>query len=294
MSETIGFIGAGALGGALARKLLQAGQRLTIYDNDAAACQRMSQAGATIAASARAVADTCEIAFACLPKPAVSRTVADEITGASRLRLLVECSTLGVKTMREISADLAPANIAVLDCPVTGAAGGPRGVDAGTFAFVCAGSDDIFARVQPLLRLMTSRIHHVGTEPGMAQIAKVINNALSITALTISCEAIVMGVKAGLDPRALIDAINDGSGRNSATVDKFPRSILPRDFASPMTIGVKDMQLYMETIQALGLPAPLGTAVMEIWDSAYAENPQRGYNSIVEYFEQPAGVEVSD
>ncbi|HEV2570716.1 MAG TPA: NAD(P)-dependent oxidoreductase [Beijerinckiaceae bacterium] len=288
----IGLIGTGALGGALARKLLQSGRRLTIYDADPTMRQRMAEAGATVAPSARAVADACEIAFVCLPTPAISRAVADEIAGAARLRILVECSTLGVKTMRDIAAHLAQAQIAVLDCPVTGAAGGSRGVDAGTFAFVCAGPNDIFARIEPLLRSLTERVHHVGTEPGMAQIAKVINNALSITALTVSCEAIVMGVKAGLNPSALIDALNDGSGRNSATVDKFPRSILPRDFASPMSIGVKDMQLYMETIEAMGLPAPIGAAVMDIWNSAYAENPKRGYNSIVEYFERPANVEV--
>jgi 2-hydroxy-3-oxopropionate reductase len=292
MDEMIGFVGAGALGGAMARSLLRSGLKLMVFDTSDAARQRMAEAGAVIAPSARAVADACEIVFACLPAPAISVTVAAEIAGAAKLRILVECSTLGVKTMREIAADMAKHNIAVLDAPITGASGGSYGVDSGAFSLICAGADEVFDRIRPILARMTSKIHRVGTEPGMAQIAKVINNALSITALTVSCEAIVMGVKAGLDARGLIDAINDGSGRNSATADKFPRSILKRDFNSPMTIGLKDMQLYMETIHDAGLPAPIGATVMEIWNAAYAQNPKRGYSSIVEYFEQWAGIQV--
>ena len=193
MTEMIGFVGAGALGGAMARSLLRAGLKLMVFDAADTARQRMAEAGAEIAPSARAVADACEIVFACLPAPAVSITVAAEIAGAAKLRILVECSTLGVKTMREIAADMAKHNIAVLDAPITGASGGSYGVDSGAFSLICAGADEVFDRIRPILARMTTKIHRVGAEPGMAQIAKVINNALSITALTVSCEAIVMG-----------------------------------------------------------------------------------------------------
>src|SRR4051812_48240857 len=134
MTEMIGFVGAGALGGAMARSLLRSGLKLMVFDTNDAARQRVAEAGAVIAPSARAVADACGIVFACLPAPAISVTVAAEVAGAERLRILVECSTLGVKTMREIAADMAEYNIAVLDAPITGASGGSHGVDSGAFS----------------------------------------------------------------------------------------------------------------------------------------------------------------
>jgi 2-hydroxy-3-oxopropionate reductase len=297
MNTPFGFIGVGAMGGALARKLMRNGHALVVCDRRDEATTPFAAAGARVAKLPAEVADMCEVVFACLPSGEASRAVAlgpDGVCVGQALRLYVEHSTIGIPLMEEIGRELAAKGIGLLDAPITGGAGGEHGVASGQFAIITAGEPALFEQMKPIFASQTDHVFHVGTTPGMAQIAKVINNALSITALTISCEAIVMGVKAGLDPQGLLDAINAGSGRNSATVDKFPRSILPRRFdGSPMSIGHKDLQLYMQTMRDFGLPAPIGATVMEIWNAAAAQKPGRGYNSIIEHFEQFAHVEVA-
>ncbi len=293
-NEALGYIGVGAMGGALARKLMRAGQKLVVCDKNPAAIEAFRAAGATVAQNPREVADQCRIVFACLPSPAQSVLVAGEVAQGERIKTYVEHSTLGPAVIGEIDDILKGKGIGVLDAPVTGGAGGEHGVSRGDFAILTSGPRTAFDDLADVFAMLTPSVFYFGAAPGLAQTAKVINNALSITALTISCEAIVMGVKAGLDPRTLLEAINAGSGRNSATLDKFPRAILPRKFDnSPMSIGLKDLQLYMETMRLHGLPSPVGASVMEIWNAAVAQKgPSRGYNSIIEHFEQFAHVEV--
>lgn len=295
--ERLGFIGVGAMGGALARKLAREGHPLVVCDTNPTNVEPFRAAGARVAETPRAVADECRVVMACLAPESASLAVAlggDGVLAGKAVGIYVEHSTMGVRIAEEIDAASRARGIAMLDAPVTGGAGGEHGVSSGNFAILCAGALPTYEEMKPVFDRLTRNVFRVGDAPGMAQVAKVINNALSITALTISCEAIVMGVKAGLDPRGLLDAINAGSGRNNATLDKFPRAILPRKFAdSPMSIGLKDLQLYMQTMQDQGLSAPVGGGVMDVWN-AWAEQGgrERGYNSIVEYFEQFAGVEV--
>ncbi len=297
MNERLGFIGVGAMGGALARKLLREGYTLTVCDKSLRNTEPFRAAGARVAPTPRDVADECRVVMACLAPEHASLAVATGEDGVARgraVKIYVEHSTMGVRIAEQVSGALASRGIAFLDAPITGGAGGEHGVSSGNFAVLTAGAQAAFDEVRPILDKLTKSVFRVGDKPGMAQIAKVINNALSITALTISCEAIVMGVKAGLDPVGLLEAINAGSGRNSATTDKFPRSILPRKFAdSPMSIGLKDLQLYMQTMKEQGLPAPVGASVMEVWNAAAAQGGKdRGYNSIIEHFEQFAHVVV--
>jgi 3-hydroxyisobutyrate dehydrogenase-like beta-hydroxyacid dehydrogenase len=297
MGEVFGFIGVGAMGGALARKLMRNGHKLVVCDLRPEAVAPFRDAGASVAATPRDVADQCETVFACLNSGEASRAVAlgpDGVIHGRAIKRYIEHSTIGVPEMQGIGTALGQRDIAVLDAPITGGAGGEHGVSSGNFAIIAAGETRIFDALKPVFSALTDHVFHVGQAAGMAQIAKVINNALSITALTVSCEAMVMGVKAGLDPRGLLDAINAGSGRNSATLDKFPRAILPRKFeGSPMSIGLKDLRLYMQTMGDFGLPAPVGASVMEIWNAAAAQKGEkRGYNSIIEHFEQFAHVKV--
>ena len=95
-----------------------------------------------------------------------------------------------------------------------------------------------------------------GTKPGLAQVLKLTNNILSAVALAATCEAYVMGAKGGLDPEVMTEAINRGSGRNSATQDKIPRSVLNRsfDYGAPMHILAKDVILAIEQAERLGIP----------------------------------------
>lgn len=297
-NEALGYVGVGAMGGALARKLMRAGHKLVVCDRNPAATAPFAAAGAEVVATPRDVADRCRVVFACLAPEKESLVAATDaergLINGKAIEVFVEHSTAGQIVLEQVSVAMAARGVAVLDAPITGGAGGEHGVSSGAFAILTAGPRETFDAIAPILRGQTDHVFYLGGKAGMAQVAKVINNALSITALTVSCEAIVMGVKAGLDPRALLDAINAGSGRNSATLDKFPRSILTRDFDhSPMSIGHKDLTLYMETMRQYGLPSPVGASVMEVWNAAVAQKGKtRGYNSIIEHFEQFAHVEV--
>lgn len=293
--EALGFIGTGALGGPIARKLMALGHALVAFDKDPARQAAIARDGAETARSAREVADRAAITFACLPAPEISRAVAAEIAGGTAIELHIELSTLGVPAVQSIAAALAEKDIALLDMPVVGGAGGSA-VAAGDIAFIGAGPSAAFARVQPLLESLAKKVFYVGERHGQAQICKMVNNAIGITGFTIACEAMVMGTKAGIDPHLLLDIVNAGSGRNVATEEKFFRSILPRKLGEPgsIDIGVKDISLYVETLAQIGLPARIGAPIMEFWQGAKAENPARGYSSIIEIFERAAGVIVKE
>jgi 3-hydroxyisobutyrate dehydrogenase-like beta-hydroxyacid dehydrogenase len=294
MAERLGFIGTGAMGGALAAGLIRSGYDLSIYDVDPAVMAPLREQGAEILGSPREVADRAEIVFACLPSNTVSRRVAlgpDGALGGRALRIYVENSTLGVPAIEEIAAALAEKGVATLDAPITGGAGGRRGVESGNFATIIAGDLKAFDRVQPILAKLTKKIFYVGDTPGQAQICKVINNAISITGLTIACEALVLGAKNGIDPKRLLEIVNAGSGRNVATEDKLPRMLQPGGSPGKLEIGLKDMKLYLETMHLAGLPALVGSNIMELWQAAAAQGEQ-DYDGIIAVFERFAGVTV--
>jgi 3-hydroxyisobutyrate dehydrogenase-like beta-hydroxyacid dehydrogenase len=124
--------------------------------------------------------------------------------------------------------------------------------------------------VRPVLDDLGERIFQVGLEPGMGQLAKVLNNLLSATALAATAEAAALGVKEGLDPELLVDVFNSSSGRNSATAQKFPRAVLPRtfDFGFSLSLMNKDVQICVAEAERAGVPMRVGEAVAGLWSDA--------------------------
>jgi 3-hydroxyisobutyrate dehydrogenase len=138
-------------------------------------------------------------------------------------------------------------------------------------------------------------VFHVGERPGMGQTMKLTNNLLSAAALAITSEALVMGAKAGLDPKTMCEVINAGSGRNSATQDKFPRCVLPRtfDFGFPLELLYKDVRLCLEEGEALGVPMLVGNAVRQLLGVGKAtQGPRADITTLVRSVESWVGVEV--
>ena len=115
---------------------------------------------------------------------------------------------------------------------------------------------------------MIGKVFFIGEKPGSAQTMKLANNFLSATAMVATSEAVVMGVKSGLDPAVMIDVINAGSGMNTASRDKFPRSVLPRSFDFGFATGlmVKDVRLALEEMKSLGLSMEVAEAVGRLWE----------------------------
>jgi len=289
--DTIGFIGLGNMGASLADRLIGAGRRLMVFDLRADRAAELGSRGAVVADCARQVGENSRVVFACLPSREASLSVASEVAATRTLEVYVEMSTIGAETMSAVARMLDP-DIATIDAPVSG---GPRGAKAGTLSIMVAGSAEVIARIRPLLDLMGGKVFVVGHRPGLAQICKLVNNAISFTALTVSCEAIVLGVKAGLDAATLIDVINASTGRNAATIDRFPACVLPRTFNGGGLLGgvIKDIELYLAEADRLKLSAPSVRNTLEVWSKAVERlDPSQDFTNIVRYFEEHAGIEV--
>jgi 3-hydroxyisobutyrate dehydrogenase-like beta-hydroxyacid dehydrogenase len=294
MPEHLGFIGVGRMGGPMAGRLLDAGYRLTLFDTSASALQPLAARGAVVAQSASDVASTVETVFVSLPTPDIVRAVAlgeGGIAEGSRVKTFVDLSTTGPRTAAEIADGLAKRGIAAVDSPVSGGVGGAQ---KGTLAVMAACPHALFERLEPILKVF-GKVFYIGARPGMGQTMKLANNLMSAAAMAISCEAIVMGVKAGLDPQVMVDVINAGSGRNTATQDKFPKAILPRSFDYGFATGLmyKDVRLALEEAEALQVPMWVGSAVRQLWQFANAQNgPASDFTNIIRCIEDWAGVQV--
>ena len=292
--QTLGFIGVGRMGGRMARRLLDAGYALTIYDTSDPAAEALMAQGAQRADSPAAVASEAEIVLASLPTPPVVEAVAlgpKGVIEGSRARIFIDMSTTGATYARRMAQGLAAREIVAVDAPVSG---GIAGAERGTLAVMVSCPEATLSAVKPVLDSI-GRVFFVGRQPGQGQTMKLLNNLLSATAMAISSEAVVMGVKAGLDPQQIIDVINAGSGRNTATQDKIPRCVLPRTFDFGFALGLlsKDIRLCLEEADALGVPMVVGSAVRQMLAIAEAsEGTDADMTEIVKPIEKRAGVTV--
>jgi 3-hydroxyisobutyrate dehydrogenase-like beta-hydroxyacid dehydrogenase len=292
--EVFGFIGTGTMGLPMALRLLDAGHQLVVYDANDKAMQPLIERGARAATSAAAVASQVETVFVSLPTPWVVRAVALDANGisdGSKVKTFVDLSTTGPRVAIEVAQGLAAKNIVAIDAPVSG---GLIGAQRGTLAIMVSGPHSHYQVLEPILKLL-GKVFHVGARPGMGQTLKLANNLLSATALAITSEAMVMGVKAGLDPKTMLDVINAGSGRNSATLEKFPRSVLPRtfDFGFTNELLHKDIRLCLEEADALGVPMWVGNAVIQMLSMAkLTQGKSADITTIVKCIEEWAGVEI--
>jgi 3-hydroxyisobutyrate dehydrogenase-like beta-hydroxyacid dehydrogenase len=289
--ERIGFIGVGRMGDPMARNLLTAGFELTVYDTSAAAVEPFQALGAQVAKTPVEVASAAEVVIVSLPTPAIVQKVATEIASGSKMKIFIDVSTTGPKVAGEVAAALKAKGITAVDAPVSGGVGGAR---KGPLAVMLACPRDLVERVRPVLEPI-GKIFFLGEHPGSGQLMKLANNMLSAAALAVTSEVMVMGVKGGLDPKVMLDVINSGTGRNSASVDKFPKAILPRTFDFGFAIGLllKDVKLCTDEAAGLGVPMICGNAIRELLAiTALRQGTDADFTTIVKSVEEWAGVEV--
>jgi hypothetical protein len=290
----IGFIGLGNMGAPMARRLIAAGHALVVYDTRNDAVAPLVALGAQLASSPQDVADRVETVMASLPSLQVSRKVAlgdGGVVHGKRIKRLVDLSTTGSRVAAEIFAELAKKGIVQVDSPVSGGVGGAT---KGTLAVMVSGPPGDVAAVKDALSVL-GRVFVIGDKPGMAQTMKLANNFLSATAMAATSEAVAMGVKAGLDAAVMIDVINAGSGRTTASDQKFPQTILPRTFnyGFATALMLKDVRLCAEEAGALGVPAAVMNAVLGQWETANAEyGGDSDFTAIVKMIETRAGVTI--
>ena len=290
----IGFVGLGTMGFHMTRRLIEAGHKLVVYDTRPEAVERLTRLGATAATSPKDVADRVETVMASLPSLDIVWAVAagkDGVIEGKKIRRFVDLSTSGARMAVRISEALAPKGIVQIDSPVSG---GPGGAEKGTLAVMVSGPPAEIELLRPALSVI-GKVFVIGERPGMAQTMKLANNLLSATAMAATSEAMVMGVKAGLDPAVMIEVINAGSGRNSASQDKFPRSILPGTFDYGFTNGLmyKDVRLCLDEAEGMGVPMWVGSMVRQMFQlSTTQHGADADFTTVVKCVEEWAGVEV--
>jgi 3-hydroxyisobutyrate dehydrogenase-like beta-hydroxyacid dehydrogenase len=295
MTASIGFVGLGQMGGPMCRRLLAAGYGLVVHDLRADAMDALVGEGVAAAGSPAEVAHEAEIVLVSLPTPEVVRAVAlgpDGLIRGGAIRTYVDLSTTGQAVAAEVAAALAECGIATLDAPVSG---GVRGAVAGTLAVMVAGATRELERVRPLLEVF-GRVFHVGERAGLGQLMKLANNFLSASAIAATAEAVVLGVKGGLDPAIMLEVINASTGRNTASEVKFPRQILTGRYAAGFTTGLltKDLGLCAAAAEALGVPMPVAAAVHDRWQRALAElGADADITRIVALVERDAGAQIA-
>jgi 3-hydroxyisobutyrate dehydrogenase-like beta-hydroxyacid dehydrogenase len=278
----------------MSRRLAEAGHRLTVFDARPEAMVPLLKLGAVAAKSPADVADRVETVMTSLPSLDIGLKVAtgdDGLIRGNRVRRYVDLSTTGSRAAIRTAEILKERNIVQIDSPVSG---GVAGAEKGTLAVMVSGPPEEIEIVRPALEVF-GKIFVCGDRPGLAQSMKLANNFLSATGMAASSEAIAMGVKAGLDPRLMVDVINAGSGMNTATTQKFPRSVLPGtfDYGFGMGLMVKDVRLFLAEAESFGIPIEVAKAVGSLWEAALAEHgAESDFTELAKTVENRAGVKM--
>ena len=268
----IGFVGLGTMGGPMARRLAAHGHQVTGYDVDAARAARAREGGVTLATSPAGAAEQADAVLSSLPDPATLRRVylgADGVLGTVKAgATLVDLSTVDPDTWREVATAAGAKGVDCLDAPVSG---GPTEAGTGKLVFLVGGEPAVLERCRPLLMTLGTEIHHVGPL-GSGQIIKLVNNVMSIGNVAVAAEAMVLGVKAGMDPQRLFDILSTSGGRSHHFLKRFP-NVLAGDFTPYFGIGLsrEDIGLALGMAARLEVPMLVASTVRQVYEAAHAQ-----------------------
>jgi 3-hydroxyisobutyrate dehydrogenase-like beta-hydroxyacid dehydrogenase len=262
----VGFIGLGMMGKGMAANLQKAGHELVVHDLNRAAAEPFLANGAVWAASPRQVGEATEVVFTSLPVPADVEAVAlgpgGLIEGMRPDTAYFDMSTNSVATVRKIHAALAAKNLYMLDSPVSG---GPSGAASGRMAIWVGGDEQIFNRHKPVLDAMGDQARYIGPI-GAGTIAKLVHNCTSAVLNMALAEVFTMGIKAGVDPVDLWEAVRQGATGRVRTFDRLGNKFLtgqhdPADFA--LRLLHKDVSLAVGLGREIGVPMRLANLTLE-------------------------------
>ena len=283
----IGIVGLGNMGGRIAARLMQSGFSVGVFDRDPKLIDAFAKRGATGCASLADLAAKHRIVITVLPDANVVRQVVlgDEGLAAAMTPgdLLIDITTSVTSVTRHVAAVLAERGIRMIDAPVSG---GVAKAEDGTLAVIVGGEDADVAAARPVLECIGSNIVHVG-DVGAGHTVKALNNLISATTLSITAEAMAVGVKMGIDAQKMLDAINVGSGRSASSEIKFPKQILSRKFdpGFSMKLMCKDLGIAVDMANEVQMPAWIAVAVHQLMGStASLKAMGRGHTVIARAF----------
>lgn len=287
----IGFLGLGRMGAPMAQNLLARTGQLLVHDVSEPAVSALVAEGAEAAGSAAALGERCDVVFTSLPTPQIVREAVlgdSGVTSRRHPRIVCDLSTSGPQLAAELAQALP--NVACLDAPVSG---GIAGAKAGTISIMVGGPVAAFEEIRPLLEAM-GKPTHMGEAPGAGQTMKLVNNLLGAVAIGVTAEGMAFGIKQGLDPARMIEVLNQSTGINSATRDKWPRAVLPRtfDFGFAAALSLKDTRLLLDEAEAAQVPLPLGRIVADyLQRTLEREGEEADFTAIAKVVEEAAGLD---
>jgi 3-hydroxyisobutyrate dehydrogenase len=273
----IGFIGLGNMGGGMAANLAKAGHDVRAFDLSADALARAAAAGCLASADAGAAAAGAEAVVTMLPAGAqVEQVYAEAVFGAAAPgALLIDCSTIDVDTARRVAEAAGARGLHAVDAPVSG---GIAAAAAGTLTFMVGGSDEAFARAEPVLQAMGRAVIRAGAS-GAGQAAKMCNNMILGATMVATCEAFALAAKLGLDAQAFFDIASVSSGQSWSMTSYCPvpgvgpQTPADRDYQGGFAAALmlKDLRLAAEAAAATGAAIPMGTRARELYEAFVAD-----------------------
>ncbi len=255
MARSVGFIGLGIMGRAMARRLIDAGFRVTVWNRDASKAADLVAVGAKQAATPRAAAEGADVVITIVTDSAAVEAVilgADGVAqGAKTGAIVVDMTTIHPSTARKVGNALKKQGVGFLDAPVTGMEF--RAKD-GTLSILVGGEKEDLEKARQVLSILGSRITHFGPQ-GAGQTAKACNQILCAVNMVGIVEALHLGRLNGLDPATLVEALVPGAG-GSWALDRFGPQIVQRDFqpGGRIALMLKDLGIIEETAREVGLP----------------------------------------
>jgi 3-hydroxyisobutyrate dehydrogenase-like beta-hydroxyacid dehydrogenase len=261
---TIGVIGLGIMGGSFAKNLSKAGWRVVGYDVSAARRKEAQRAGVEIAKSPADVAAKAPVILTSLPKPAALMTVAREIAAAKLKRKMIsEMSTFAISDKEKAETVLRKAGHIMLDCPVSGT--GSQAA-TGDLVFYASGDRATIKRLKPMYEAFGRRVYDTGAFGNGSRMKYVANLLVAINNVA-SAEAMVMGIKSGLDPQMIFDLITAGAGNSRVFELRAPMMVKGRYDNVTMKIDVwdKDMQVIGDHARKIKVPTPMFNASKPVY-----------------------------
>ena len=294
MAGSVGFIGLGNMGRPMSLNLVKHGFPLIVHDIDPAKVEPLRARGATVADSPERVAAGADRTICMVETTAQAETVIAGPQGIIRTakpgHIVICMSTIDPFAARRLGDTLAKSGIAMLDAPVSG---GTVRAESGELSVIGGGAPETFEACRDLFKAMGTKIFHVG-DLGQGLAMKLVNNMLVQVNAVAVAEALVLGVKAGLDPKTIYEVIRVSTGTSYAFEQGVPR-ILARNFAPGGTVDIsyKDQELETAFAKQLGVPVLLANITQQVYQMARASGLSKEDGlTVVKLYERLAGVEI--
>lgn len=291
----IAVVGLGNMGGRVAKRLMEQGHEVGIYDTDAAAVARFAELGATGYQSLETLGAEHSFVITVLPNGDIVKNVVfgeqGLATGMREGSTLIDMTSSVPAITTEVGLALSKQGVHMLDAPVSG---GVKKAETGQLTIMVGGDAAVLADADAILRDVGEHVIHVG-DLGAGHTVKALNNLITATTLAITSEAMALGVKMGVDAQKMLDVINVGSGKSVSSEMKFPQQVMSRKFEVGFTVGLmcKDVGIALDMAHQAAVPTFVSSAAYELWKFGVAKGcGAMDHTAIAMVVEEMAGVEI--